>query len=139
VADLAGLHELGHGPDGLLDRHRLVDPVLVVEVEVVDAKALERGVGGPAHVLRLAVDAEPGAVLRSLVAELRREDHGFAPVGDGPADELLVGEGAVHVCGVEERHAELEGPVDRRDRLTLVTGAVELRHAHAAEADARDG
>ena len=44
VADLAGLDELGHGADGLLDRHGRVDPVLVVEVEVVDAEPLERGV-----------------------------------------------------------------------------------------------
>ena len=41
VADLAGLDQLGHRADGLLDRHRLVDAVLVVEVDVVDAEPLQ--------------------------------------------------------------------------------------------------
>ena len=50
--DLAGLDELGHRADGLLDRHGLVDAVLVVEVDVVDAEPLQRGVAGGADVLR---------------------------------------------------------------------------------------
>ena len=58
---------------------------------------------------------------------------------DRPADQLLVGERAVDVGGVEERDAELERAVDRRDRLVVVARAVELGHAHAAEADGRDG
>ena len=62
VADLAGLDELGHRADGLLDRDVLVDAVLVVEVDVVDAEALQRGVAGLPDVLRRAVDAEPLAV-----------------------------------------------------------------------------
>jgi len=53
------------------------------------------------------------------------------------ADELLVGAGAVHLGRVEERHAELDGPLDRRDRLGLVGGPVELGDAHAAEAEGR--
>jgi hypothetical protein len=36
-------------------------------------------------------------------------------------------------------HAELDRPVDRRERLGFVAGAVELRHAHAAEAEGGDG
>jgi len=45
VAHLAGLHELGHRPHGLLDLGALVDPVLVVEIDVVDAEALGRASG----------------------------------------------------------------------------------------------
>ena len=71
------------------------------------------------------------------VAELGGEDDLVAAAGDRPADQLLVGERAVHVGGVEEGDAELERAVDRRDRLGLVAGAVELRHAHAAEAERR--
>ena len=73
VADLAGLHELRHGADGVLDRHALVDAVLVVKVDVVDTESLKTRLGGAAHVLRSAVDAESGAVLGALVAELGSE------------------------------------------------------------------
>ncbi len=60
------------------------------------------------------------------------------PVADRLADELLVRAAAVHVGRVEEVDAELEGAVDRRDRLALVGRPVELRHPHAAEAEGRD-
>ena len=45
-ADLAGVDQLGHRADGLLDRHPGVDPVLVVEVDVVDGEAPQRRVAG---------------------------------------------------------------------------------------------
>ena len=139
MADLAGLDQLGHGADDLLDRDRPVDTVLVVEVDVVDAAPLQAGVAGGADVLRLAVDADPGAVGLALVAELGGELDLVAASGDGLADQLLVGEGAVHVGRVEERHAQVEGAVDGVDALLLVRRAVELAHAHAAEAHGRDG
>src|SRR3954453_6503132 len=44
VAHLAGLAELLHRPDRFPNRHRLVDPVLVVEVDVVDPEPFERRV-----------------------------------------------------------------------------------------------
>jgi hypothetical protein len=112
VAHLALLDELLHRADGLLDRDRLVDAVLVVEVDVVDAEALQRGLAGLAHVVRLAVDAEIAAVLAALVAELGGEHDLVAAAGDRAADELLVGERAVHVGGVEEGAPQLERPVD---------------------------
>jgi len=89
--------------------------------------------GGRADQLHRALVGEP------LVAELGGQLDVVAAAGDGLADQLLVREGAVHVGGVEERHAEVEGPVDGGDRLGLVAAAVELRHAHAAEAEGGDG
>ena len=135
-ADLAGGDQLGHRADGLLDRHRLVDPVLVVEVDVVEPEPLQAGVAGLADVRRTAVDAAEALVARVPdVAELGGQHDLLAPVGDGPADQHLVGERPVHVGGVEQRDAEVERAVDGGDGLALVGGAVELRHAHAAEAE----
>ena len=42
--DLAGVDQLRHRADGLLDRHVGIDPVLVVEVDVVDAEPPQRRV-----------------------------------------------------------------------------------------------
>src|SRR5450759_609056 len=137
VADLARLHELGHRTHGLLDRDLLVHTVLVVQVDVLHAEALERGVAGRVHVLRPAVDAHPAAVLAAHVPELRRQHDLVAPPRDGAPDEALVGERTVDVRGVDQGHAQLEGAMDGRHRLVLVDGAVELRHAHAAETHGR--
>src|SRR5206468_6605260 len=59
---------------GLLDRHIRVDPVLVIEVDVVDAQALQRVVARTAHVAGPAVDAA-GPVRPELLAELGGEQH----------------------------------------------------------------
>ena len=117
-----------------------VDAVLVVEVDVVDAQAPQRGLGGLLDVLGPAVEAAGGGVVGVADdPELRGQHDLVAAVGDGAADELLVGVGAVDVGGVEEGDAELEGAVDGGDRLVVVARAVELGHAHAAEAEGGDG
>src|SRR5215213_4794321 len=51
---------------------------------------------------------------------------------------------AVYLSGVQERATELEGAVNRGDRLALVGSAIKGggaggRHAHAAKADGGDG
>jgi hypothetical protein len=46
--------------------------------------------------------------------------------------------GTVGVGGVEEVHAELERAMDDGGRLVVVVLAVELGHAHAAEAEGGD-
>ena len=138
VAHLARRHELGHGPDGLLDRRVGVDPVLVVEIDVVGPQPGQRRIAGLPHVLRPAVDGARGRILGvAHVAELGGDDRLVAARPQGPAEEDLVGEGPVHVGGVEEGQAQIEGAVDGGDRLVVVTGTVELGHAHAAETLAR--
>src|SRR3954471_8247966 len=83
VADLALLHELGHRADRLLDRRLGVDAVLVVEVDRVDAEALERRLARLAHVVGIAADAQELAVLPADVAELRRDERALAaPLAD---------------------------------------------------------
>jgi hypothetical protein len=89
-------------------------------------------------VLGPAVD-HPGAVVQPLVAELGGQHHLVAPVGDGTADQPLVGERPVDVGGVQEVAAEVQGAVDGGDRLALVGRAVGLAHPHAAQAERRDG
>ena len=121
--------------DRILDRRGLVDAMLVVEVDRVDAQTPEAGLAARAHVLGAPVD--PTLLgLRGVAhdPELGGDDHGLAAIADGAPDELLVGEGAIDVGRVEERHTEVDRPVDGGDALGLVGRAVELRHAHAAEA-----
>ena len=53
---------------------------------------------------------------------------------DERGDELLVLPHAVHVGRVEERHAQLQGPLQRGPRLVGVRRTVGEAHAHTAEA-----
>src|SRR4051812_5673411 len=78
--DLAGRHKFGHGADRLLDRHGLIHPVLVVQIDVVDAESLQTGVAGRADIVRAAADALETAVLAADVAEFGGEHDLFSAV-----------------------------------------------------------
>ena len=69
-AHLPLLDQAGHRPDGLLNRHFGVNPVLVVEVYDLDAEAAQGSLAGRAHILRLPADAEEAGVRAADVAEL---------------------------------------------------------------------
>ena len=69
--------------------------------------------------------------LPNLVAS----DDVVAAALDGAAHEPFVGEGAVHVGGIEEVEAEVERALDGGERLVVVPAGIEVRHPHAAEAE----
>src|SRR5215210_4262380 len=138
VADLSLLDELGHGADRFLDRNRAIHPMLVVEIDVVDAESLERTIARLPNILRPAVHSEKAAVLPALVAELGGEYDLVAPPADSAAHQPLVGEGSVHVGRVEEVDLQIQRAMNGRDRLLVIRAAIELRHAHAAQTQSRD-
>ena len=138
VPHLALLDELRHRAHRLLDRHVGVDAVLVEEVDVVGAEPLERPFDRAADVVGGAVERTDrrhvaGRRVVHPAGELGRDHVLVAPALDRAADQLLVGQRAVQLRGVEEVDPELQRPLDRRDRLVLVGRAVEGRHAHASE------
>ena len=106
VADLALLHQLGHRADRVLDRHPPVDPVLVVQVDHVDAQPAQAGLRAGADVLGAAVDDH--RVATAGQRELGRQLHLVPPSGDRLADQLLVVPVPVDVGGVEEGDAEVQ-------------------------------
>src|ERR1051326_6948973 len=113
--------------------------MLVIEVDVIDTETSKAPFAGTADVVRLAINVASFRIIRiTHKAELCRQ-HDFVPSSfDGFADELLVLERAIHVCGIEQRHAEIESAMDSRDGFALVTGAIKFRHAHAAQAERRN-
>src|SRR6266536_4483335 len=111
--------------------------MLIVEIDDFNAEATQARFAALADVRGLAVDAQELAISAANVAELGREDHLVAASLNGARDELLVAADAVDVRRIEKVDAELERPVDRRNRLGLVAAAVEIGHAHAAEAHRR--
>ena len=91
--------------DAVLDRHVRIHAVELVEIDVIDAEALQARVAGRADVLGPAVEAARRGVRRRR-ARCRTSSRARRGRG-GPRiarpDQLLVGERAVHVGGVEQR------------------------------------
>ena len=112
--------------------------MLVVEVDVVGAEALQRALDRDADVLGRAVGrADGGHVARPRVVHPARKlgsDHVLVAAAlDSASDELLVGQRPVELRCVDEVDPELERSLDRADGLILVGGSVEGRHSHASE------
>src|SRR5262249_15458937 len=57
VANFSGAHQFRHGANRLLDGRVGVDAVLVVEIDVLDAEALQAALDGLPNVLGAAVEA----------------------------------------------------------------------------------
>ncbi len=137
-AHLALLDEARHCHDRLLDRHGRIDAVLVVEVDHLDAEALQRSVAGVLHVSRGLPFTPLGPPGLWDLAELRRQHHPVAQALERPPTTSLVLAPAIHVGAVEEVDAGLDRPADQIDRGGLVRLAVDAGQRHAAEAEGRD-
>src|SRR5438309_10599931 len=69
ITDLALFDEPRHCADRILDRHRRIDPVLIIEIDDIDAEPLEARLTSLLYVFRATIDAA-GA---TLLAEFGRE------------------------------------------------------------------
>ena len=56
TADLTGRDQLRHGTHRFFDRHLRAAPVAVVEVDLLDAQALQRGLAGALDIGRAIID-----------------------------------------------------------------------------------
>src|SRR5579862_145881 len=138
VAYLPPLDQSRHRANGVLDGRVRIDPVLVVEIDHIDAEPAEARVAGLHDVLRAAVDAGKGAAGAPQISELGGEHHAVPPPAERPADQLLVASDAVRVRSVEERDAQIQRAMNRRDRLLVVASRIYVGHPHAAEAERRN-
>ena len=138
--DLALLHQLLHGADGIFDRNFGIHAVLVVKIDHFHAQPLQAGIAALAHVIRLAAHADPATFRRAQVPKLSGQHHSVAPIANGAADKLLVVAHAVGVGGIEEgdTNVAIQGAMNHADRFFIVARAVELAHSHAAQADGGD-
>ena len=129
VTNLAGGHQFGHRPDGLLDRHRQVAAMHVVEVDDVGLEAVQTFVDALAYVGGVAARGEAAArrPVRRVPddAELRRQRDLVAAVGQQAGDETFVRAAAVDVGGVDERDPQVDAAMKRGQRLGVVHLAVD--------------
>jgi hypothetical protein len=142
VADLAGLHQVAEGLQGLLERCRVVVAVHLVQVDVVGAEPPE-AVVDLGHD-RLARQASAVGAWPHRVAQLGRDDD-VVPVGEvaqRPPEDLLARPLRVHVRGVEEVDPGVQCVLDQRSARLLAerpdrVPAVGLAIGHRPDRDGR--
>jgi hypothetical protein len=95
----------------------------------VSSEPRERAFDGGLHARGRAVRTV------GIDAELRADERAIAAIGERFADDRLAAMRTVHFGRIEERDAEVERPVNRRDRLAFLTGAVRAGKRHAPETE----
>jgi len=108
VPHLPFLNQVLHRSRHVFDRHRGVNPVLIVQVNRLDPEPFERTLGALLDVLGPAIHKLLPAGI-DLDPELGGDHHLPADGSQGFADEGLVAEGAVHFSRIKERHAAVDG------------------------------
>ena len=83
VTDLPLLDQLAQRAHGVLDRCLRVDPMLVIQIDVIGAQALERSLDRGPDILRGAVDFPAATMAMGDQSELGGEDDLFAVPGGG--------------------------------------------------------
>src|SRR5580658_641340 len=133
ITYLAGLDEVRHRADGLLDRHGAIYAMLIIEIDLFDTEALERGVASRPYVFGPAVDLS-STVGMADDSEFGRDDHAIPNRPELAPDQFLIVIRPIHVRGVEKIDSQFERTMQRRNRFGIVARSVEFRHAHASEA-----
>ena len=127
-----------HRAGDVLDRHIGIDAVLIEEIDAIGPQPLQRCVRHVADVLGAAVEAGHARRSVDVEAELRGDHHAVADRRECFADELLIGERAVHFGRIEERDPSVDGGPDDGDAVWTRQGtAVTLADPHAPETERR--
>src|SRR5262245_40991904 len=134
ITHLAGLDQIAHRADSILNRHIHVDPMLIVQIDAIDAESLQGSITSFANILRPAVYRTRSWIGRAaLNAKLRRDYYRVAQRPEHLPNQLLVLERPIRIGRIKEVDAELKSAIERRNRLGLIRSSVELGHAHAAQ------
>src|SRR5689334_22297789 len=102
VTDLAGLHKFSHGTDSLLNRRLEIDSVLIIQIDRINAQALQAAITCTAHILRTAIHTSDGPSRISHSSELRGNENVVAFSFKPASDELFILVGSIHIRRVEE-------------------------------------
>ena len=126
LADLAGALEILETRDRLFERY-LADPMQEIEIEMIGVEPFQAPLAGGHHALARGV----------VRIDLAHQKHLGALTRDRLGHHFFRAALAIHLGGVDQRHAEVDAEPQRVDDI----GAAGARLAHTprAEAQHRDG
>jgi hypothetical protein len=114
--------------------------VLVIKIDHVHPQPAQARVARAAHVGGRAADAPFHRIVRiEHNPEFRCQDNLLAAALDGFANEFFIDPRSIHIRCVEQRDAEIERAMDGGHGFRVVAFPVKRAHAHAAEAQCRNG
>src|SRR5438034_6868175 len=136
IAHVAATNQLGHRAYGFFDRRLRIDPMLIIEIDAINAEPAQARFACLPHVLRFAVNAAKTWRIRvAQDSELRRDDNAMAFAANSASEQLLIGVRTINVGGIKKSNPKVDCAIDSGERFGIVAIAVKFRHAHTAESD----
>src|SRR6266567_4618453 len=136
ITQLAGANQLRHRAYGFFDRRLRIDPMLIIEIDAINAEPAQARFAGLLHILRFPVN--PAKTWRIRVAqdsELCRDNNAMAFAANSASEKLLIRVRTINVGGIEESNPKVDCAIDGGERFRIVVMAIKFRHAHTAESD----
>jgi hypothetical protein len=124
VPYLALTDEIPHRAGDVFDRHVWVDAVLVQKIDRVDPEPPQRPLDRVTNALRSAVEPVATPAGTEVMAEFGGNHHAMAERLQSLTHKRLIGEGAVHLRGIEQGDASFYRRAHQRNhRATVRRGA----------------
>src|SRR5947207_3552296 len=91
ITYLAGANQLRHRAYGFFDRRLRIDPMLIIEIDAINAEPAQARFARLLHILRFAVDAaKPWRIRVAQDSELCRDNHMMAFAANSASEQLLI-------------------------------------------------
>src|SRR5207237_9439905 len=105
ITHLAGANQLRHRAYGFFDRRFRIDPMLIIEVDAINAEPAQARFARLLHILRFPVNpAKPWRILVAQDSELCRDDNAMAFAGNTAPVQFLILARPINAVGIEERN-----------------------------------
>src|SRR5215218_10181411 len=126
---LAFLHQLRHPADAFFDRNVGIDTRHAEHVERVDAEIAQALLAALTQIARVAAAAHGIGAALARAAALGMNDDVASAAADRLADQPMIVTLAIARRGVEEVDTAIERKPNGGDRLSVVGGSIDARHA----------
>src|SRR5438094_10380974 len=105
ITHLAGANQLRHRAYGFFDRRLRIDPMLIIEIDAINAEPAQARFARLLHILRFPVN--PAKLRRILLAqdyELCRDNHMMAFAANSAYEQLIISVYTINVSSIESRN-----------------------------------
>lgn len=145
ITHLPFLDQFRHGSHGLFDRGSPVDPVQVIQIDMIRSEAKQTRFARLSNILRRAIDEVRRVGLNQVLvarqrtviddAELRRKEDARTAICQYGGEKFFIGPWPVDIRRIPKVHTKFEGPLKHAKGFRVIATSIRIGHAHAAQSD----
>src|SRR5437762_13748601 len=109
ITHLAGANQLRHRAYGFVDGCLRIDPMLIIEIDAINAEPAQARFARLLHIHRFPVNpAKPWRIRVAQDSELCRDNHAMAFVANAASEQMFIRVRTINVGGIEKRKPDVD-------------------------------